>query len=231
MCGIYGILELGQHSRRPDEQRLSKMGGSLIHRGPDDEGHYLGDCIALGMRRLSIIDLEGGHQPISNERGTVWVVCNGEIYNYRELRADLEKRGHAFRSQSDTEVIVHLYEEEGLESFKKLRGMFAIAIWDTDRSRLVLVRDRLGKKPLYISRDPERLVFASEMKAILQDERISRELNFSALDEYLALGYVPAPLTLFKKIEKVLPGHYIIYEHNQVREQCYWDMILNRPRF
>src|SRR6266542_350948 len=223
MCGIYGILELTKHSR-PDENRLSKMGGSLMHRGPDDEGRYVGDCIALGMRRLSIIDLEGGHQPIANESGTVWVVCNGEIYNFRELRADLKKKGHVFRCQSDTEVIVHLYEEEGLDSFSKLRGMFAIAIWDSERSRLVLVRDRLGKKPLYISRGADRLIFASELKAILQDERVSRDLNFSALNEYLALGYVPAPLTLFKKIDKILPGHYIVCERNGVREQRYWDI-------
>jgi asparagine synthase (glutamine-hydrolysing) len=200
------------------------MAEILTHRGPDDQGEYIGKGIAFGMRRLSIIDLVGGHQPIANEQETAWVVCNGEIYNFKELRAELEARGHRFRSHSDTEVIVHLYEEEGVNLFKRLRGMFAIAIWDTKRARLVLARDRLGKKPLYVSRSRDRLVFASELKAILKDERVSRELNFSALDEYLALGYVPAPLTLFKGIEKVLPGHYIVFDRTGVSEQCYWDI-------
>src|SRR6266542_4240883 len=180
MCGIFGIVF--HHSMDiPDSALLDRMAQVQIHRGPDDYGFYRHHGIAMGMRRLSIIDLEGGHQPIANEDKTVWVVCNGEIYNFRELRADLKKKGHVFRCQSDTEVIVHLYEEEGLDSFSKLRGMFAIAIWDSERSRLVLVRDRLGKKPLYISRGADRLIFASELKAILQDERVSRDLNFSAL--------------------------------------------------
>ena len=134
-----------------------------MHRGPDDEGQYCGDGIALGMRRLSIIDLDGGHQPIANEDKTVWVVCNGEIYNFKELRAELEARGHLFRCRSDTEVLVHLYEEEGVELFKRLRGMFAIALWDASRRRLVLARDRLGKKPLYVCQQPDRIVFASEL--------------------------------------------------------------------
>jgi asparagine synthase (glutamine-hydrolysing) len=223
MCGIYGIADLTGKGRHGQEL-LDRMGHVIAHRGPDDEGSYCGVGVALGMRRLSIIDVAGGHQPIANEDESIWVVCNGEIYNYRELRANLEKKGHVFRSQSDSEVIVHLYEEEGLDSFTKLRGMFAIAIWDANRSRLVLARDRLGKKPLYILRDSARIVFASEIKAILQEGNVSRDLDYGALTEYLALGYVPAPLTMFKKIEKVLPGHYMVCEKGQISQRLYWDI-------
>jgi asparagine synthase (glutamine-hydrolysing) len=203
---------------------MAKMGAAIIHRGPDDAGVYFGVGVAFGMRRLSIIDLEGGHQPISNEDETVWVVCNGEIYNYRQLRAELEKKGHKFSTHSDTEVIVHLYEELSTDLFARLRGMFAISIWDVNRKRLVLARDRLGKKPLYLARKPGRLLFASEIKAILEDATVSKELNFAALNEYLALGYVPAPLTLFKSIEKLLPGHYLVCERDQISQHSYWDI-------
>jgi asparagine synthase (glutamine-hydrolysing) len=203
---------------------MAKMGASIIHRGPDDTGAYFGAGLAFGMRRLSLIDVGGGHQPIPNEDETVWVICNGEIYNYRELRGELEKKGHIFRTRSDTEVIGHLYEELGADLFTRLRGMFAIAIWDVNRRRLVLARDRLGKKPLYLAREPGRLLFASEIKAILQDGSISKELNLSALNEYLALGYVPAPLTLFRSIEKLLPGHYVVCEQDKITQHCYWDV-------
>ena len=203
---------------------MAKMDASIIHRGPDDSGTYFGRGLAFGMRRLSIIDLAGGHQPIPNEDETMWAVCNGEIYNYRELRAELEKQGHTFRTHTDTEVIVHLYEELGVDLFKRLRGMFAIAIWDARRSRTYSLPRSLGKKPLYVAQEPGRLLFASEIKAILVDETISKELNFSALNEYLALGYVPAPLTLFKGIEKLLPGHYLICERDQVSARRYWEL-------
>src|SRR5437868_8234385 len=216
MCGIYGVLELRQ-GRQPDERLLDRMGQMMIHRGPDDQGHHFGNGAAIGMRRLSIIDLAGGHQPIANEDGTVWVVCNGEIYNFKELRAGLEARGHVFSCDSDTEVIVHLYEQYGLDLFKKLRGMFAIAIWDAARSRLVLARDRVGKKPLYVCREPHRLTFASEIKSLLEVSDIPRRISDSALREYLALGYVPAPFTLFEGIEKLLPGHFMIVEKGRVR--------------
>jgi len=223
MCGIYGVLELRQ-GRQPDERLLDRMGQMMIHRGPDDQGHHFGNGAAIGMRRLSIIDLGGGHQPIGNEDGTVWVVCNGEIYNFKELRAGLEARGHVFSCDSDTEVIVHLYEQYGLDLFKKLRGMFAIAIWDAARSRLVLARDRVGKKPLYVCREPHRLTFASEIKSLLEVCDIPRRISDSALREYLALGYVPAPFTLFEGIEKLLPGHFMIVEKGRVRDQQYWDV-------
>lgn len=223
MCGIYGIFYFNQE-RKPHAEVLSRMGGVVVHRGPDDEGHYLGKDIAFGMRRLSIIDVQGGHQPIANEDETIWVVCNGEIYNFVELRIELEARGHIFRCHSDTEVIVHLYEEYGLEFCRKIRGMFALALWDNRRARLVLARDRLGKKPLYIRKDPYRVLFASEIKAILAVENVPRQINVQALPEYFALGYVPAPFTLFEGIEKVLPGHYLVIEKGQIRDQEYWDV-------
>src|SRR5205823_2396752 len=187
MCGIYGVLELRQ-DRQPDEDILTRMGNVIVHRGPDDHGHYACRGIALGMRRLSIIDLEGGHQPITNEDGTIWVVCNGEIYNFKELRTYLEAGGHVFQCDSDTEVIVHLYEEMGLDFLKHLRGMFAIALWDAKLSRLILARDRLGKKPLYVLKAPHRLLFASEIKSLLEVSDIPRRISHGALQEYLALG-------------------------------------------
>jgi asparagine synthase (glutamine-hydrolysing) len=223
MCGIYGVVDFRQESI-PTQELLAKMGKVLLHRGPDNEGHYIAKGIAFGLRRLSIIDLAGGHQPIANEDETVWVICNGEIYNFQELRTDLEARGHVFRCNSDTEVIVHLYEEEGLEFFKRLRGMFALALWDVSRSRLVLGRDRLGEKPLYVRREPHRMLFASEIKSILQAEDVPRRVNFQALHEYLALGYVPASWTLFEGIEKVLPGHYLLVEKGQVYDREYWEV-------
>lgn len=223
MCGIYGVLDLTS-GPAPGEALMARMGEALKHRGPDDEGVYCSRGIALGMRRLSIIDLGGGHQPISNEDGSIWVINNGEIYNFQELRDRLIKSGHTFRSNSDTEVLVHLYEQHGLDFVKSLRGMFALAIWDGNLSRLVLVRDRLGKKPLYVRREPTRLLFASEIKAILQAEGVPRELDHESLPEYLSLGYVPAPRTIFLGIEKVLPGHMLVAEKGRVADHEYWDI-------
>lgn len=227
MCGIYGILNTHRPEPPPDSV-LGAMGGSITHRGPNDFGHYRGRGIGLGIRRLSIIDVSGGHQPISNEDGTIWIVLNGEIYNFQVLRQELESKGHQFRTRSDTEVIVHLYEEEGLNFFKRLRGMFGLALWDASRERLVLGRDRIGEKPLYIRREPGRLLFASEMKAILQVEDVPRRLNHPALQEYLALGYVPAPLCLLEGIEKLLPGHYLIAEKGRTEIREYWDVPFRR---
>ena len=223
MCGIYGILTRDQSSS-PNPFLLSRMGGVITHRGPDDEGRYIGRGVGLGMRRLSIIDLSGGHQPISNEDETIWVVCNGEIYNFQELRLRLEQKGHRFRTKSDTEVLVHLYEEEGLDFVRRLRGMFAIALWDVNRSRLVLVRDRLGKKPLYIREEPNRLLFGSEIKSLLEAEDVPRRVDLEALSEYMALGYVPAPRTMFQGIRKLLPGHLLVAEKGRITEREYWDV-------
>ena len=223
MCGIYGCL-----STRPMnesmETLLDRMGGAIRHRGPDDQGRYLGRGVGLGMQRLSIIDVAGGHQPIANEDETVWLVLNGEIYNFQELRPQLESRGHRFRTRTDTEVIVHLYEDDGPSFFKRLRGMFALALWDVKRERLILGRDRIGEKPLYVRHEPGRLLFASEMKSILQVEDVPRRINLSALEEYLALGYVPAPLTLLEGIEKLLPGHYLLIEKGRLEDREYWDV-------
>ena len=228
MCGIFGVVDL-KGETTPESDLLGRMGRVIVHRGPDDEGFYFGPGVALGMRRLSIIDLAGGHQPISNEDATLWVVLNGEIYNFQELRAGLISKGHRFRTNTDTEVIVHLYEEFGLEFFKRLRGMYALALWDTKHERLVLGRDRIGEKPLYVRREPGRLLFASEIKSILQAEDVPRRINFAALEEYLALGYVPAPLTMLEGIDKLLPGHYLVAEGGQVVDHEYWDVPFGQP--
>jgi asparagine synthase (glutamine-hydrolysing) len=200
------------------------MTDTLVHRGPDDEGFYTSREVGLGHRRLSIIDLSTGHQPIANEDETVWVVFNGEIYNYLELRNDLESRGHIFQTGSDTEAIVHLYEEQGEACFQFLRGMFAIAIWDERKKNLLLARDRVGKKPLFYYHDGAQLVFGSEIKAILQVPGISRDVDLEALSDYFSFLYVPAPKSIFKGIRKILPGHYLVVSRKGVRETKYWDI-------
>lgn len=222
MCGICGVLDLNDPEALHGAT-LGRMCNIIQHRGPDDEGHYVTKGVAIGMRRLSIIDLSGGHQPISNEDGTLWVINNGEIYNYLELRERLLKKGHIFRTNSDTEVLVHLYEDEGPNFVKKLRGMFALALWDAPRRRLVLARDRVGKKPLYVRREPHRILFASEIKSILAVNDVPRRIDPLSLREYLALGYVPAPRTMFEGIEKILPGHTLIFENGDARDSEYWD--------
>lgn len=222
MCGICGILDAKQ-SETSKRESLERMCQVMVHRGPDDEGQYVAGAVGLAMRRLSIIDVKHGHQPISNEDETVWIVLNGEIYDFQALREELEAKGHHFRTRTDTEVIVHLYEEEGLDFVKRLRGMFALALWDAPRSRLVLARDRIGKKPLYLRREPHRILFASEIKCILAAEDVPRRIDPQALREYLALGYVPGPRTMFEGIEKVLAGHLLVIENGEVRDREYWD--------
>lgn len=226
MCGIYGIASL-KGGPLPQRTHLSRMGQAIQHRGPDDEGYYSGRGIALGMRRLSIIDLQGGHQPIPNEDESIWAVCNGEIYNFKELRRELEQAGHRFRCGSDTEVLVHLYEQEGLDFVKKLRGMFALAVWDENKGRLIVARDRIGEKPLYLWQDRERLIFASEIKAILEFPEVPRQVSLRALHDYCALGYVPAPLTMFEGIEKLPPGAMLVLERGAVSISSYWDLSFN----
>jgi asparagine synthase (glutamine-hydrolysing) len=200
------------------------MGQAMRHRGPDDEGYRQDTTITLGMRRLSIIDLTGGHQPIANEDGSVWTVCNGEIYNFQALRRELEECGHRFSCASDTEVIVHLYEQHGLNFVNRLEGMFALAVWDANRRRLVLARDRVGEKPLYIFRDGKVLLFASEIKSILECEGVPRRANPASLHDFCALGYVPAPLTMFEGIEKLPPGEMLVLEQSQITIKPYWDL-------
>jgi asparagine synthase (glutamine-hydrolysing) len=227
MCGIAGICNF--RTRKPVAQRLLKaMTDTLVHRGPDDEGFHISGAVGLGHRRLSIIDLESGHQPIANEDGTVWVVFNGEIYNFGELQDDLIKKGHTFKTRSDTEAIVHLYEEEGERCFEYLRGMFAIAIWDERKQKLLLARDRVGKKPLFYFYDGSTIAFASEMKAILKVPNVPREIDAEALSDYFSYLYIPAPKSIFKHIRKVLPGHYLVSSGNGIRDTQYWDLSFAR---
>jgi len=228
MCGIYGVLNFDR-PEQPADAILAAMGGVITHRGPDDFGQYRGRGVGLGMRRLSIIDVSGGHQPLSNEDESIWIVLNGEIYNFQSLRNELEAKGHIFRTRTDTEVIVHLYEQEGLEFLKRLRGMFGLAIWDAKRERLVLGRDRIGEKPLFVRREPGRLLFASELKSILQVEDVPRRLNRAALEEYLALGYVPSPLCLLEGMEKLPAGHYLVAEKGRTEIREYWDVPFGQP--
>jgi asparagine synthase (glutamine-hydrolysing) len=202
---------------------VAAMCQALHHRGPDEGGLLAAGPLVMGMRRLSIIDLAGGRQPIANEDGTVSVVCNGEIYNYRELAARLRARGHTFRTGSDVEVIVHLYEEHGVDGVRLLRGMFAFALWDARARRLVLGRDRLGIKPLHFATDGRRLLFGSELKAVLAGG-FERELNLEALHHYLTLSYVPAPLTVYAGIHKLLPGHLLVVENGRLRLEQYWHL-------
>ncbi len=198
--------------------------GSLIHRGPDEEGIYVDQNMGLGHRRLSIIDLSTGQQPLCNEDKTVWIAFNGEIYNYLELKEVLTKKGHIFKTNSDTETIVHLYEETGEEFVSQLRGMFSIAIWDSVKGKLILARDRLGKKPLYYFFDDKRCIFGSELKVILQDNRVSRAIDFEAMDDYFSFFCVPGEKSIFKKIHKLLPGHILICNQNNITVKEYWDI-------
>jgi asparagine synthase (glutamine-hydrolysing) len=208
---------------------MRRMLSEMIHRGPDDEGQYLDGPIALGMRRLSIIDVAGGHQPLSNEDGTVWVVLNGEIYNFQELRHELEGKGHVFATRSDTEVIVHGYEEWGDDCVSHLNGMFGLAVWDARKHRLLLARDHFGVKPLYFYAERDRLVWASEIKALLVDPTIPREVDRRALDLYLTFRFVPAPHTMFANIRKLAPGHRLIQDEKSCRIERYFFPPSPRP--
>jgi asparagine synthase (glutamine-hydrolysing) len=223
MCGISGIFEYKRREVIP-EAVVRCMSQTIVHRGPDDEGIYVSAGIGFGFRRLSIIDLSGGHQPISNEDGSMWVMLNGEIYNYPELRHELEQHGHQFRTRSDTETIVHLYEQYGEDCFRRLRGMFAIALWDSNLRKLLLARDRVGKKPLFYAADENRILFGSELKVLLAADSLPRTIDQEALADYFSLGYVPAPKTIYKAARKVRPGHYLVASEKGVHEHCYWDI-------
>ena len=203
---------------------VKAMADTIYHRGPDDDGYYVSGPIGLGFRRLAIIDLQRGHQPVSNEDGTVQIIFNGEIYNYQELRAFLLGKGHVFKTQSDTEVIVHLYEEFGPQCVEKLRGMFAFAIWDENAKSLFLARDRVGIKPLYYCLTDTSLVFASEIKAILADPSIAREIAPEMIDRFLTFLYVPGQETLLKGIRKLAPGHYLLVRDGKAVVEQYWDL-------
>ena len=222
MCGIAGVV-YRERERPVSESLLRQMCAAIKHRGPDDEGLYVRGAVGLGMRRLSIIDLSGGRQPIFNEDGSKVIVFNGEIYNYRDLRRGLVARGHTFRSSGDTETILHLYEEQGADCVSALRGMFACAIWDDRTETLVLARDRFGIKPLYVVTGPWGIAFASELKALHAAALTSRELDWEALDSYFQLGYVPAPRSAFKDVRKLEPGHTLVWRREgDVTTRRYW---------
>src|SRR6516162_7841419 len=207
-----------------DAEAVHRMCQTIVHRGPDDEGVLARGSAGLGMRRLSIIDLSGGKQPIHNEDQTIWVVFNGEIYNFPELRRELESRGHSFYTNSDTEVIVHLYEEMGADCIKKLRGMFAIALYDERQKSLLLARDRLGKKPLHYALHQGRLLFGSEIKTILAVAPELVQVNREGLLQYFYFGYIPDPYTAFSQIRKLPPGHLMEYANGKIEIRQYWDV-------
>lgn len=220
MCGIAGILNW---SGAP-EDRLDPMLKAIVHRGPDDEGTFVEGPVAMGMRRLSIIDLNSGHQPIFNEDESVVVVFNGEIYNYVELRADLESRGHTFRTNTDTEVLVHLYEEEGTDFLPRLNGMFGFTIWDRKAKRLFMARDRVGIKPMYYAQSGDNFVYGTELKSILATGLVEHRIDPGALFSYLVHFYVPGTQSPFQNISKLLPGHYLVADETGVTTTCWWDL-------
>ena len=222
MCGIYGYLTLSQ--QHPVTAYAEASVDALFHRGPDESGVWQGPGIFLGMRRLSIIDLAEGQQPIWNEDERCCIIYNGELYNYLDLYPQLVAAGHHFRTHSDTEVILHAYEEWGIDCLRHLNGMYAFAIWDSRQNRLLLARDRIGIKPLYYYQDAERLIFASEIKAILADPTVQRQLNPQGLANFLAFGHAVAPVTMYQGIQKLLPGHYMVAKEDVVTIQEYWDV-------
>ena len=235
MCGICGVF-YSDRTRRVNRDALVAMNQQIVHRGPDDDGFFIEENVGLAMRRLSIIDIQTGHQPLSNEDGSVWIVFNGEIYNHQDLREDLQSRGHSYRTKSDTETIVHLYEEYGSNCVEHLRGMFAFAIWDRSKRCLFIARDRLGIKPLYYRYDGNRLLFGSEIKAVLACPGVKPEFNRGTLAEYLAFGYIAGAESMYAGIRKLMPGHILtLDECGQLLTTSYWDLEVkaddgNQPR-
>src|SRR5881409_1506950 len=223
MCGIAGLLSLGD--KPVFEEEIQSMCDAMVHRGPDDAGYYISDRVGLGMRRLSIIDIDGGHQPVHNEDRSIWVVFNGEIYNFKSLRADLERQGHCFYTWTDTEVIVHLYEQFGERCVEKMRGMFAFAVWDERRKTLLLARDRLGIKPVYYTVINGRLAFGSELKVLLQLPEVERRLNWASVNHLFSAMCTPAAESIVDGVHKLKPGHVLVASARagiQIRE--YWDV-------
>ncbi|MBK7978553.1 MAG: asparagine synthase (glutamine-hydrolyzing) [Ignavibacteriae bacterium] len=221
MCGICGKI-YHDFNRSVEEPIINDMMDSIVHRGPDDEGKYLNKNVGLGFRRLSIIDLSLGHQPMTNEDGTVWLVFNGEIYNHQELREILLNKGHIYKTKTDSETIIHLYEEFGVNCVDHLRGMFAFAIWDNNKKQLFIARDRLGEKPLFYHFDNQKFLFGSEVKTILQEKNIERSINFEAMDCYLSLRFIPAPNTMFNEIKKLPAGHFLLVKDGKLEIKQYW---------
>ncbi len=231
MCGIAGFISKENSSQVAErEVLLDKMCQIITHRGPDEQGTIVKDRAALGMRRLSIIDLKSGQQPIFDCSGNLAIVFNGEIYNFLELKQELEAHGHKFKTNSDTETIVHAYEEFGADCVKKLRGMFAFAIYDFARETLFIARDRVGKKPLFYAKTANGdFVFGSELKVLIEHGEISKDIDYAALDAYLTFGYVPEEFCIFKSVEKLAPGHFLIYKNGEIKTQKYWDFDYAKP--
>src|SRR2546426_168700 len=222
MCGICGQLNFARNGP-VESETIRRITQTMVHRGPDDEGYFISGPIGLGFRRLSIIDLAGGHQPMSDAEETVWVILNGEIYNFKELRAELENRGHAFRTRSDTEVIIHGYKEWGTEILNRLNGMFGLAIWDVEKRRLVVARDAMGIKLIYYRIANGQLTFGSEIRAVLAGEDSQPGVDPVALNLFLRFRYTPSPLTIFEGIRKLAPGTMLIVEGGQYREERWYD--------
>jgi asparagine synthase (glutamine-hydrolysing) len=222
MCGISGIIDF--EGRPVDPETIHRMTDTLWHRGPDGAGYHFEPDVGLGHRRLSIIDIDNGQQPITNEDQTIWLVFNGEIYNYVELRSLLQSKGHRFRTNTDTEVIVHLYEEVGVDCFAQLRGMFALALWDQKRKQVILARDRIGKKPLFYSYDRSRLVFGSELKAVSAGHNSDFAVDPTALADYFAFQYIPSPKSIYRQVCKVPAAHYIVFSQSGSRQRAYWNL-------
>ena len=224
MCGITGVMQF-RDGARVEAATLRRMCAAMVHRGPDDEGIYTDGAVGIGMRRLSIVDLATGHQPLSNEDGTVWIVFNGEIYNHAVLREKLQGLGHQYRTHSDTETIIHLYEEYGADCVKHLRGMFAFAIWDARRKRLFIARDRLGIKPLYYKLTSDQIVWGSEIKVVLASSETQPEFERTGLPEFLAFGYLSSERTFYRGIRKLMPGHWMeVNPSGQINIEKYWDL-------
>jgi asparagine synthase (glutamine-hydrolysing) len=224
VCGICGAVQLrGRPGRVLTDETLDRMTDAMTHRGPNDRGTYSSDGVALGVRRLSIVDVAGGHQPFANEDGRVWAIQNGELYNHRDLRRTLEGEGHRFRSACDTEVIPHLYERFGSVFPERLRGKFGLALWDEREHRAVIARDRLGVKPLYYAEVDSLLLFASELKSLLASGLIEPKLDYEAIDAYLTLGFFPCPYTPLEGVSKLAPGHLLIVDQAGLRSECYWE--------
>ena len=223
MCGICGYI---RYEKPIDDKApiIEKMCDLLKHRGPDDSGIFMRDNVALGHRRLSIIDLSSGHQPMSDEQGKIWIAFNGEIYNFQDIRRDLEQKGAPFKTHSDTEVIVQGYKMYGTDIVHKLNGMFSFAIWDDDRKRMFVARDRLGKKPLYYYAGSDRFLFSSELKSIVVDPEVPRTISPEAVDKFFSYSYIPAPLTIYEGIFKLRPGHLLVWENRAIRVEQYWDV-------
>lgn len=230
MCGICGYIDY-QNPIKSKKHIIHKMCDLLTHRGPDEFGYYFNENVGLGHRRLSIIDLAAGQQPMKNNRGDIWIVFNGEIYNFPELKEELITKGFVFKTNSDTEVIINGYDFYGVDILEKLNGMFVFALWDEKKKKLFAARDRLGKKPFYYYTGYDRFIFASELKSLLSDPEVPRDVNIEAVDKYFSLGYIPSPLTIIKNIYKLRPGHFLMWDNKLINTYQYWDVEYKDSKF